>query len=66
MSLFAAVACINDGPMFKNLRREGNAFVFYILLFFLRSDWAETTNEVLTLEPADPTRAMWTLARPLV
>ena len=41
LSSSAAVAC------FRYLTREGNAFVFYIQLLFLVSDWAETTNEVL-------------------
>ena len=66
ISLSAAVACFTDGSLFKYRTREGDDFVFYVQLLFLQSDWAETTYEVLTVEPADPIRTMWTLARPLV
>jgi hypothetical protein len=45
--LSAAVAYFTDRSLFKYVTREGNAFVFYVQLLFLRSDWVETTSEVL-------------------
>ena len=47
ISSSAAVASFTEMSMFKYLTREGNVFVFYVQLLFLRSDWAETTDEVL-------------------